>query len=284
MNYSILDAKLKSLIRICKETANYKKLAVVSFIITSNLLNEIGMKLGLRPRKVDANETIFNYMVLINKMLEDNFKFTLFKEDIINKISLIEKQFLKTKGEISIDFIIDMYEVYYEIRKLKIPNLYGQFDKNYSSKYFDTNLLSNFYSYNKGKQMNLDDKITKLLIHDLRNKELSIQKNLRDSYRKEEFEDAIYLKKVKHSLKKKEKGKIEIKGRLKDNITYQESINSIFGYFLMGFFVLFFILGLIITIETIYDPSLTMSMSYLFVLTFGTSILFFIFYWNYFKE
>ena len=68
MNYSVLDSKLKTLIKVCKETGNYKKLGVVSFILTSNILDEIGLKLGIRPRKRNksSEEHIFRYMELIN--------------------------------------------------------------------------------------------------------------------------------------------------------------------------------------------------------------------------
>jgi hypothetical protein len=50
MKYNVIDAKLKNLIQVCKETRNYKKLAVASFILTSNRINEIGINLGVRPR------------------------------------------------------------------------------------------------------------------------------------------------------------------------------------------------------------------------------------------
>ncbi|MFX1502763.1 MAG: hypothetical protein ACFFDH_17510, partial [Promethearchaeota archaeon] len=67
MNLSIIDAKLKNLIQVCKETENYKKLAVTSFILTSNMVNEIGIQLGVRPRNKVSGETIFEYMGLINE-------------------------------------------------------------------------------------------------------------------------------------------------------------------------------------------------------------------------
>ena len=71
MNYSIIDSKLKTLIVMCKETGNRKKLAVVSFILVSNILDEIGIKLGIRPRKKNKTpeEHIFRYMQLIKSSL-----------------------------------------------------------------------------------------------------------------------------------------------------------------------------------------------------------------------
>ena len=97
MNYKVLDLKLKNLIQLCKETENYKKLSVVSFILTSNILNEIGLKLGIRPRNVKLNEKIYDYMKIINKVLVDNLKLTIFHEDDIESIREIENLFLKKK-------------------------------------------------------------------------------------------------------------------------------------------------------------------------------------------
>ena len=127
MNYSLVDSKLKSLIRVCKKTGNYKKLAVVSFILTSNLLDEIGIKLGIRPRDKDSDETIFRYMSLINSILKKNLKILLFKEDIMTTVKEIEIQFIKRKADIPSDYIKEIYDIYYDIRKLDVPNLHETF-------------------------------------------------------------------------------------------------------------------------------------------------------------
>ncbi len=94
MNYAVLDSKIISLVKVCKETQNYKKLAVVSFILTSNLLNEIGVKLGIRPRNKEMGESLYRYMKLINRKLEDNFGMILFEEKPMNIIKVVEPLFL----------------------------------------------------------------------------------------------------------------------------------------------------------------------------------------------
>ncbi len=108
MNYSLVDSKLKSLIRVCKKTGNDKKLAVVSFILTSNLLDEIGIKLGIRPRDKDIDETIFRYMTLINSVLKMNLKIVLFR-DLTGAMSTL---FLITYGASAFFFIL--YWNYYK--------------------------------------------------------------------------------------------------------------------------------------------------------------------------
>ncbi len=284
MNYTLIDSKLKSLIRVCKKTGNDKKLAVVSFILTSNLLDEIGIKLGIRPRDKDSDETIFRYMTLINSIFKKNLKIVLFREDIMTTINEIEIQFIKRRADIPSDYIKEMYDIYYDIRKLDIPNLHETFKNELIGLHSEAQLyeLMSPGSHRSAKKQ--PDKIKALILHKIHEKEVFIQNQLSKSYDKGLFESAMYLKKVKSSIRDRDKGKIQLTGQLKDNINYQCSLEDILGYCLLGFFGLFFMLGLIITIETIFHPSLTGPMSILFLITYGASAFFFILYWNYFKK
>ncbi|MFX1257056.1 MAG: hypothetical protein ACFFAN_04305 [Promethearchaeota archaeon] len=278
-----MDSKLKSLIKVCKETGNYKKLAVVSFILTSNLLDEIGVKLGIRPRNKDSNETIFRYMKLINSIIENNFNIVIFKENLISVVKEIEAQFLKRKGDIPLKYIIEIYKIYYELRKIEVPNLYESYKSNLISRSSDLNTYYMLSGKKKRSKQN-SDKIKPLILHKIRETELSVQKELEKEYNKELFESALYLKKVKSSIKNQEKGKVEIKGRLKENISYQRSLDDILGYSFIGVFILFFLLGLVVVIEAICNPSYTGTLSILLLVTFGPATLFFIIFWNYFRK
>ena len=284
MNYSIIDSKLKSLIVVCKETGNNKKLAVVSFILVSNILDEIGIKLGIRPRKKNrpSEEHIFQYMKLINSILTKSLKITLFNEDLISELEEIEQQFLKKKGNIPFEYIKKIFESYYNIRKLDIPNLHETFKDELNGLHNETDLYSLMATGNvKNKQPN---KVKSLILHKIREKEVGLQNELRRSYDKGLFESALYLQNVKSSLKNGDKKKFELEGPLKNNVNYQISLDAIFGYFLIGVVIIFFLLGFIITIETIFHPSLTGTISPLFLATYGMATLFFILYWNYFKK
>ena len=75
MSSEISDVKLKSLIQVCKETGNTKKLAVVSFILTSNQVDKIGLTLGFRKRNKSVGETLDEYMTLLNKIFQKNLQF-----------------------------------------------------------------------------------------------------------------------------------------------------------------------------------------------------------------
>ncbi|MFX1393977.1 MAG: hypothetical protein ACFFAH_10420 [Promethearchaeota archaeon] len=284
MNYEIVDAKLKSLISICKETENYKRLAVVGFILTSNLLDEMGIKLGIRSRDKNAGETLLRYMKLINSVLLDNFHVALFKEQELGILKIIEPQFLERAGDIPYRYIIDIFKLYYVLRKLDIPNLHRPYESEFNIFANESYLTSLLSLSSENEHKNANSQITPLLLHKLKEQRYSIQSKLRRKYDKILLEKAIYLKKAEEALKKDEKGKIEVKGRLRDNITYKRSMEDIIGYSIFGVFLLFFLLGLAITIEAVFYPHLTASLSLLLLITFGVSVLFFILYWQYFRK
>lgn len=280
MNYKVLDLKLKNLIQLCKETGNYKKISVVSFILTSNILNEIGLKLGLRPRNMKSGEKIYEYMRLINKILIENLKLSLFDEEDIESIREIENLFLKKKGDMPFHCIKRIFSIYYELRKLEIPNLYESVnDDDFTAK---TNLkvFSSRSSKNKGNS----DRFKPLILHKIREKELIIQKELKNGFNKDTFESAIYLKKFKDSYKSRGMNKTKLQGQLKDSINYQSSLDDVIGHVFVGFSIIFFMLGIIVIVETIFFPHLTVTFSYLILMFFGPGMLLFFTYWYYFRR
>ena len=286
MDYKIIDSKLKTLITVCKETQNYKKLAVAIFILVSNRLDEIGVKLGIRPRNKGDGEPIFQYLDLINSILKDNFKITLFKEDIVHKIKSIEIQFMRAQGEISLGDIIKMYYLYYEFRKLDIPNVFEKVDVELMVQNNNMRAYSLFSGSSKpGKTKHSNDKLKEVVMYGFKEQEIGFQKKLNESYDKEAFEKILSLKNAKAALKNHEGGKIVIKGQLKDNITYQRSLGTLPGYFIIGAFLITFLLGLVIVNESIVHPRLIVSMSILLLLFFGASLFFLVIYkQNYRKE
>ncbi|MFX1480853.1 MAG: hypothetical protein ACFFCI_22435 [Promethearchaeota archaeon] len=284
MKYELVDAKLKSLIRVCKETQNYKKLAVVSFILTSNLLDEIGIKLGIRPRDNNMGETLLRYIKLINSVLLDNFNVVLFREEVTDTLKVIEPQFLEREGDIPFGYIIEMFTLYYNLRKLDIPNLHSSYESEFNVFGADSQLSSLLSLSSHQNENHTKTQMKPLLLHKLKEQRYSIQNKLRKTYDKTLFENVIYLKKAEEVLKKDEKGKIEVKGRLRDNINYKRSMDEIVGYGIFSVFFVFFLIGLAITIEAVFYPHLTASLGLLLLITFGVSVLFFMLYWHYFRK
>jgi len=105
---------------------------------------------------------------------------------------------------------------------------------------------------------------------------------LNKKYDREHFERYLNLRGMMMNIRDNDSEKVEIKGNLKDNISYRGTLEDLLGYSFIGAFILFFLLGLVIAIEAMFHPSLAGSLSILLLISFGTSTLFFILYWNYF--
>ncbi len=285
MNYELIDPKLKTLIKVCNQTHNYQKLAALSLVLVGNVLDEIGVKLGIRPRDKDAHEAIFHYMTLLNSILYHNFKMILFQEDVIESIKKTELLFSKHKGNIPMEFISQVYKLYYDFRKLEIPNLFEKLDLEAIAQ----NSEMRVYSFLSGiseqvKRKKSDQKLKDVIIHGFKEQEIQMQKELNEAYDKEKFEKMITFKNAKVALQQHAGGKIVLRGRLKDNLIYQRSIPNIFGYLMIGLFLLFFVLGLAVAIQTIYHPKLTALISIFSLTFFGTGCFFIMLYRQYFKK
>ena len=283
MSSKLIDTKIKYLIQICKSTQNYRKLTIVGFVLISNTLDEIGIKLGIRPRDKRSGEKLYKYMELINTVLYDNLKISFFQDELIDLVNLIEIQTIKRDFNIPIEYVKRLYNIYYDLRKLDVPNLHKSLiDEDYPN-ISNINFYSNFISGNRAS----DQKSTAfktLILQKLKQKEQSIQKALNNEFNKNSFEKAIYLKKIRGSITKNGSDKISIKGQLKDNINYQKSVEDIVGYCFIGAFILFFLLGFVIIIETVIYTALTPTLSILILILFGPAALLLAIYWNYFHN
>jgi len=282
VNLQIIDTKLKKLIQICKETCNYKKLAVVSFILTSNLLDVIGVKLGLRARNKEKNERLYDYMEKINGVVENNVRSTLFKSSLLEIIRQVEPIFLKMKGDISLEFIQQMFYLYYDLRKLDIPNVYEglQLDDVYQTPHLK---LFSFLSRQNSRKNQDENKIKPLLLYKIQEQERTIQQQLSKQFDKDSFKQILSLKALKKSLNDKT-GKITIKGALKENLNYMNSVENIVKYAIIGCMLTFLLIGSIILVEMIFYPNLTFNISPILLVCFFSSLFFILLYRNYQKR
>ncbi|MFW9881970.1 MAG: hypothetical protein ACFFG0_53585, partial [Candidatus Thorarchaeota archaeon] len=243
MNYHTIDAKLKNLIQVCKETQNYKKLAVVSFILTSNRLNEIGINIGVRARNRIAGEKLFEYMELINEIFDRNLRICIFRNKDIDIIRQCEILFLKNKGTIPVDYIKQMFTIYYDLRRLEVPNLHKNLNQEEFLESSKLGVFSFLSSGGKRKEKHSLD-LKPLLLQKIAEKESYLRKSLKYELNSQSFETAIHLHSLRNSITKQKTGKITVKGALKDNIIYQKSIESIFGYLMLGAIMLLISLGM----------------------------------------
>lgn len=276
------DEKLKELIRVCKKTKNYKKLASVSLILVSNRIDEIGIRMGFRVREKEQ-ETLFSYMTRVNEIIHKNFNLTLFDTNRMEAIKEYEVLFKKFSGKLPLNIIKVMFEIYFELREKDLPELSKQIQKLELGRSF------NFYSKMFGKSPNRNRKgndgldLKSFYLYKLRKEERALKSQLQKGYNRDMMEKAIEIEQLKRQLKSNKK--IKIKGRLKDNMDYRLAANKIVNYAMLGIAVVCLALMLVILVECVQYPSFTATLS-LYTILFGgiggLNLLYF--YMNFRKE
>ncbi|MBY8978785.1 MAG: hypothetical protein KGD72_00210 [Candidatus Lokiarchaeota archaeon] len=272
MSERLLDVKLKRLIQLCKETGNYKKLAVVSFVLVSNTVDEIGIKLGMRTREKDSGENIFEYMKLVNKIFAFNFNVMVFKPELIEKLSQIELLFLKRQGDINLEQVKSVIEAYYELRKLEVPNLH----ENINSEVLNRNRTVSMFSFLSGgqsKRRKSENTLNPMLMQRFKDEEKALQIQLEQKFDKNAFEKILHLKTVRKNLEQKSRGKIVISGALKDNISYRQSKENIGQLMIFSLIILFAMIGAVLLVESFMYGVLSMSISNTTLICFGVIVI-----------
>jgi len=246
----LLDVKLKRLIQLCKETGNYKKLAVVSFVLVSNAVDEIGIKLG---------------------MFALNFSVSVFKPELIEKLSQVELLFLKRQGDINLEHVKSVIETYYELRKLEVPNLH----ENINSELLNRNRTVSMFSFLSGgqsKRRKSENALNPILMQRFKDEEKALQIQLEQKFDKNAFEKILHLKTVRKNLEQKSRGKIVISGALKDNISYRQSKENIGQLMIFSLIILFAMIGAVLLVESFMYGVLSMSISNTTLICFGVIV------------
>ena len=271
MSERLLDVKLKRLIQLCKETENYKKLAVVSFVLVSNTVDEIGINLGMRTREKGSGENIFEYMKLVNNIFALNFSVSVFKPELIEKLSQIELLFLKRQGDINLEHVKSVIETYYELRKLEVPNLH----ENINSELLNRNRTVSMFSFLSGgqsKRRKNENALNPILMQRFKDEEKALQIQLEQKFDKNAFEKILHLKTVRKNLEQKSRGKIVISGALKDNISYRQSKENIGQLMIFSLIILFAMIGAVLLVESFMYGILSMSISNTTLICFGVIV------------
>ena len=276
ISFEALDDKLKILIKLCKETRNYKKLAITLYILTSNLVDEIGIKLGIRARKKDKGEKLLDYLQIINDIFQTNLKISIFTNSLIQKLNKIESLFLRNKGNIPKDYIKELVEVYYELRKINIPNLYDKFNNENLTSLKDMNFFSFLTRPNSHKNVN---SVKPLIMHKINIQEKELRSQLSQKFNPRKFEEVIYLKKVKDTLRENNRRKIPVQGSLKEHLSYQIIRHAILKNFILGIMVVSFSFGFSLLFEMIYYPYLSEAISFFLLISFGIFFILMFIYW-----
>ena len=274
MSEQLLDLKLKRLIQLCKETGNYRKLAVVSFLFLSNAVDEIGIKLGIRSRAKDSEESIFEYMKLVNKIFAFNFNITIFKPQLIEELSQIELLFLRRQGDLTLEHVKGVIEAYYEFRKLEVPNLHENINPEVLNRNRTVSMFS-FLSGGQSKRKQKENMLNPILMQRFKDEERALQIQLEHQFDKNTFEKVLHLKTIRKKLEQKSKGKIAISGSLKDNISYIQSRDNIGQFMVIGLIILFAMIGVVVIAESFMYGVLSMSISNTTLICVGVIVVLF---------
>ncbi|MFX1399337.1 MAG: hypothetical protein ACFFAS_20110 [Promethearchaeota archaeon] len=268
--YDVLDAKIKNLVSICFETNNEKKLSTVFVVLIRNLVKEKGISMGFPVFIRKDGFKAYIYMEGINKILENNLGQHIFKSEIINETKKLELAFEKSEGKISMRHIPQLIELYYELRKIEVPdfiNLKGRsnIENNDNFDYYGpllrgTNRNSIFPSRKQERNV-----VKEYLIRDISRKEADLHKSLDERYDKNKIEDLYRLKSLQvkilqhNSQKIGYSGalkKIGYSGALKTNSDYKSTINNIPGYFLLGIGITSILLFSVLLTQSVLYPEI----------------------------
>ena len=280
MNDHLIDLKLKKLIELCSQTLNYKKVAVIGFILLSNQLDEIGIRLGIRPRNRQKGEKLHEYMMKVNEIFQKNFDLSLFKEVMINNLRTIEIIFLRKRGNLSISYIKELISLYYNLRALDVPDLHQTYSKEQIFEQTPLNALFFFSGKNPNKH---ESRLYPLILQKIREEEKQAKMNLKAKFNTEEFSKLIQLKTIRSTLEKGHSHKISVQGALKDNINYVTSKENINLYLVLGWVLLFIMLSVSMIYQTIILPEVTMGLSP-YLLGFVVSCIFLILVYRYYNN
>ena len=270
MSEQLLDLKLKRLIQLCKETGNYRKLAVVSFVLVSNAVDEIGIKLGFRSREKESTENIFEYMKLVNKIFTLNFNICVFSPELIDNLSRIELLFLKRKGDINLEHVKGVIEAYYALRKLEVPNLHESINSDVLNQDRTVSMFS--FLSGQSKRRKNENALNPILMQRFKDEEKALQIQLDSQFNKNAFEKILRLKTVRKRLEQKSTGKIAISGALKDNISYRQSKEHIGQFMVVGLIILFAMIGAVVLVESFMFEVLSISISNTILICVGVIV------------
>lgn len=276
----LIDVNLKTLIAACKETGNFRKVSSTCLILISNYMQEIGIHLGLRPR-LKEREYNFVYMQNINTFIHDNLELVLIPKILVERLKTIELLFQKYQGGIPLEYTKDLIEIYYELRKIEVPDLSSLKMDEGMVVQNEMGVLQSFYSGGSKKESGID--IKGVYLQKLSQKEQKLHRSLEHKYDKRVFENALMLRKLKHRLKE-DTSKITIQTALSENMVYRISLQYIIGYFYLGCALAFLMLSTVLILESVFVPSLTLTVSTLLLAFLPPAVICFLIYWNNFHK
>lgn len=267
MTFSAEDLKLKQFIKLSLKGNKIRNATNVLYMLISNKIDEIGIKLGLIPRRKEVHETLSNYMSLINKIFQINFEITIFPEVYITPVKVVELAFNRKAlhDEFPKAYLKELTVLYFAVNHLKIPNLHQHLK--------DTEIMDNrtvtLMSF-LGRKINSTDNsnpMKTILLQKIRQDQQELKASLHNSLDQENLVKMIQLKTLERSLlARSKKAKIKISGSLQDNINYTLLTSTSNHYGLLGILFTFIMISVLCITEMLLVGLLTAEIGWILLL------------------
>ncbi|MEJ2252069.1 MAG: hypothetical protein P8Y97_20710 [Candidatus Lokiarchaeota archaeon] len=243
MKDQLTDGQIAELIHLCKMTRNYRKISVAGFMLINNLANRIGTKVGLEYRKEHSDESIFKYLKRINTCSNQKLSINIINRALLQELNRLEHFFHEKKGNLTLNQIERLFEIYYDLRKIDLPALItNEKPANSEGKIPLTTLFSGTSKITQKKKVNSN----MLLDFLLQKEEQEISNQLEKEF------DSDLLKK-----------KVEI-GKLRNRFTTPSkpkeqtpALPILIRNFILGIMIICLIMGLILLVEVVMNSFLS---------------------------
>ncbi|MBY9003438.1 MAG: hypothetical protein KGD73_05665 [Candidatus Lokiarchaeota archaeon] len=249
-----MDQKYETLVEKCIMTGNHSKLSATTLHLISNHADLMGIKLGIGRRNPRKEEFIHYFLERINRYIV-HLGINLIPADMIKRVKIVETLFSKSKGNLPKTYLKDAIALYYDIRKIQIPEM-DRFTRALRRHDYSNTRSFNLFS-KKPRNGPSSTMVRDLLMTEIEKRERELRYQFQNSKGMNEqvLETSLQLKNIKSALNYNDSRKIPIQGRLKDNANYHASKKGRGWLIVLAFIILLGVSEAILIAETILLPS-----------------------------
>ena len=251
MGMNSIDQKYETLVEKCIMTGNHAKLSATTLHLISNQADVIGIKLGIGRRNPRKDEFIHHFLERLNRYII-HLGINLIPAEMIKRIKIIETLFSKSRGTLPKTYLKDAIALYYDIRKIRIPEM-DQFTR--ALRRQDYSNTRSFNLFSRSPRNDSSSMVRDLLFDEIEKREREVFSQLQEGLNEEVLETALQLKNIRSTLTRNDNRKIPIQGRLKDNPYYLASKNGSGWLVVLGFIIMLGVFETLLIAETIILPN-----------------------------
>jgi len=251
MGMNSIDQKYETLVEKCIMTGNHAKLSATTLHLISNQADVIGIKLGIGRRNPRKDEFIHHFLERLNRYII-HLGINLIPAEMIKRIKIIETLFSKSRGTLPKTYLKDAIALYYDIRKIRIPEM-DQFTR--ALRRQDYSNTRSFNLFSRSPRNDSSSMVRDLLFDEIEKREREVFSQLQEGINEDVLETALQLKNIRSTLTRNDNRKIPIQGRLKDNPYYLASKNGSGWLVVLGFIIMLGVFETLLIAETIILPN-----------------------------